>query len=196
MGGVGCRDGNGMEGKGMSAVDLKLVVFKQDGSRKDVPVKSGTYTMGRDEGAQIRIPLASVSRKHAELRVEDNRVVVRDLGSSNGTTKNFEAVKDEAELAANDVLGLGDFYLRVQIDGMPASPERPEPPAKDRAGDSTMVDDAITDVTKPMGSFDESDESSMMDGMEVTPQRSKDDLGDDSLGFDFDDLEDDDNPTL
>lgn len=185
-----------MKGKGMSAVDLKLVVFKEDGSRKDVPVKEGTYTIGRDNAAQIRIPLASISRKHAELRVEDDRVVVKDLGSSNGTTRNFESVSGETELDANDVLGLGDFYVRVQIDGQPASPEKPEPPTAERSGDSTMVDDAITDVTKPVGSFDASDESSMMDGVEVSPQESADDLDDDSLGFSLDDLEDDENPTL
>jgi len=181
----------------MSAVDLKLVVFKEDGTRKDVPVRNGAYIIGRDNAAQIRIPLASVSRKHAELVVEDDRVLVRDLGSSNGTTKNFEDVNSQTELHANDVLGLGDFYLRVQIDGQPASPEKPEPPKSDRSGDSTRMDDLPTDVTKPVGS-DSSDESSMMEGFEVAPAAGSDDAKGDSdgLGFDLDDLEDDENPKL
>ena len=182
----------------MSAVDLKLVVFKEDGSRKDVPVSHGTYTMGRDSAAQIRIPLASVSRKHAELRVEEGRVVVRDLGSSNGTTKNFKHVEGEAELGPNDVLGLGDFYVRVQIDGQPASPEKPTPPAKSPdMSDSTRMDELATDVTKPVGGSEFSDESSMMEGFEVNaPANTADDDDDDPLGFDFDDLENDDNPKL
>jgi pSer/pThr/pTyr-binding forkhead associated (FHA) protein len=53
-----------------------------------------------------------VSRRHAELRAEDGRWIVRDLGSSNGTWVNGRRVM-EAEVRPGDVLHLGGCRLRL-----------------------------------------------------------------------------------
>ncbi|HEX2913957.1 MAG TPA: FAD-dependent oxidoreductase [Chloroflexia bacterium] len=41
--------------------------------------------LGRETGNDIRLPQFSVSRRHLELKVVDNGLIVRDLGSRNGT---------------------------------------------------------------------------------------------------------------
>jgi two-component system NtrC family response regulator len=51
-----------------------------------------------------------VSRKHAEVRLSDDAIVVRDLGSRNGTLVNGLPV-EQAELMADDVLCLGGVML-------------------------------------------------------------------------------------
>lgn len=56
------------------AVGTVVVVRKsgRDGGR--FPLAKGTATIGRLESCDIRIALPYVSRKHAELRVEDGKV--------------------------------------------------------------------------------------------------------------------------
>ena len=57
----------------------------RDSSGRELPLKMGANLVGR-EGADVMLPDASVSRKHATLTVsEGNRVTLEDLGSTNGT---------------------------------------------------------------------------------------------------------------
>lgn len=125
----------------MSAVDVKLIIFKSDGSRKVIPVKPGRYTVGRQQGAGIRIPLPSVSREHCELVHEGNKLSVRDLGSSNGTFKNNERIT-ETTLAPGDILAVGQFSMTVQING---KPEKIKAPATPNPEDSALLE------TPPIG---------------------------------------------
>jgi DNA-binding NtrC family response regulator len=69
----------------VSAVpDHQLVVFSGDQVRTfDLP-RAGEVTIGRDEASAVPIDDASVSRRHAVLRVAET-LEIEDLGGSNGT---------------------------------------------------------------------------------------------------------------
>ena len=54
----------------------------------------------------------TVSRRHAQLRFRDGKWVLRDLGSTNGTTVNGVRV-GRCELLPGDRLGLGELLLTV-----------------------------------------------------------------------------------
>ncbi len=54
------------------------------GSQRVELPRGGTVTLGRGEGAEVRIEDASISRNHAALHVR-NTLQLEDLGSSNGT---------------------------------------------------------------------------------------------------------------
>ena len=54
----------------------------------------------------------TVSRRHAELRAEDGRWLLRDLGSSNGTWVNGRRVI-EAEVRPGDLVQLGGAEIRL-----------------------------------------------------------------------------------
>jgi len=75
-----------------------------DGER--VPVQPGTVVLGRGAEADVRLADPSVSRRHAELRVEGEQVHLVDLGSTNGTTVNGRRV-DRARLSDGDRVALG-----------------------------------------------------------------------------------------
>jgi pSer/pThr/pTyr-binding forkhead associated (FHA) protein len=49
--------------------------------------------LGRGTDCDLRMVDAGVSRHHDELRVEDNQVVLVDLGSTNGTLVNGQAMR-------------------------------------------------------------------------------------------------------
>lgn len=186
-------------------MSLKLVIFKENGTRRDIPVKPGTYVVGRNETATIRIPLPSVSRSHCELVVTDDGARVRDLGSANGTYQNYNRVK-EAELEPGDVLGVGDCLLTIQINGMPEQIDKPEPPIGGPSSDSSMMetpipgaagkgDSSVTQAASPGGGGAAGDEVDLNDG--IAKDLGLDDSGDESFfDLDFLDEDDDDAPKL
>ncbi len=98
-------------------MDVKLVMFKLDGKRRDFPIVNATVTIGRGEECDLRVPLSSVSRKHCELTVSAQTIKVRDLSSSNGTYLNNKRIT-EGELVAGDRLVVGPVVFTVQIDGV------------------------------------------------------------------------------
>lgn len=104
-----------------------LVLFK-DGQRREFPL-NGTVTIGRREDAKLRIPTPDVSRQHCELKIEGESLVVRDLGSSNGTLVNGQKAMMQ-KLKAGDLLTVGPAQFIVQIDGKPADINPPPPPKK------------------------------------------------------------------
>lgn len=98
---------------------LALAMFKSDGTRRDFPLVKDRIVIGRKVNCDLRIPLTSVSRQHCELMVDEGKVSVKDLGSSNGTYHNSVRVQ-EAYLAAGDELIVGPVVFTLIVDGQPA----------------------------------------------------------------------------
>lgn len=101
-------------------MDATLTVVHPDGRIRDVPLTRPRVLLGRKPDCNIRIPALSVSREHCEILVQPPRLIVRDLGSSNGTFVNRQRVR-EAELAAGDILTVGPAVFVVRINGQPAT---------------------------------------------------------------------------
>ncbi|MBI1827121.1 MAG: FHA domain-containing protein [Planctomycetes bacterium] len=103
-------------------MNLKLIVFRQDGSKREFPISPGTTTIGRKDSCNIRIPLSNVSRRHAEIVVEKETARVKDLAAANGTFLNNRRITEE-ELEAGDQLVIGSVVFTVQVNGKPTDEE-------------------------------------------------------------------------
>ena len=68
--------------------------------------------IGRALNCDISIPEGGLSREHAELLVESNQLIVRDLDSSNGTFHNGERVP-EARPSHGDLIAFDNMRFRV-----------------------------------------------------------------------------------
>jgi len=70
-----------------------------------------TITIGRSPENVVVIPDQEVSRKHASLSFSGSRLLLKDLGSLNGTFlydgKEFQRVSDSVEVKPNNVLKFG-----------------------------------------------------------------------------------------
>ena len=133
-------------------MDVRLVMFKPNGQRKDFEITKDLTVIGRSEDCTLRIPLSNISRKHCELIKDEQGIRVRDLASSNGTYVNNRRV-NEAVLNPGDKLMVGPVVFTVQIDGVPE--------------EITPVETKITE-TKPQGKQEEVIE--LADEEEIIPE--------------------------
>ena len=103
---------------------VNLVFFTKKGLRKDVPLSNGVTVLGRRPDCDVRIPVGYVSRKHCRIINRQDKTLVQDLGSANGTFINSQRIM-EAVINAGDRLSVGPMVFTVQIDGKPAEIVRP-----------------------------------------------------------------------
>src|ERR1043165_2054508 len=90
------------------------------GQQKRVTI-SGTLTVGRQPGNDIVLDDTMASRKHCQFSVRDGLVILKDLGSHNGTFIGSNKIA-EAILNFGDTVRIGQSTLRlipdeVQPDG-------------------------------------------------------------------------------
>src|SRR5690606_14598191 len=78
-----------------------------------LPDPPARLVIGRDEGCEIRLDDADVSREHAELRIELDGVRIRDLGSKNGVIVGGRALRERL-LSEREELQVGSTLLAVE----------------------------------------------------------------------------------
>jgi hypothetical protein len=69
--------------------------------------------LGRARDCDCVVAEPSVSRRHAELRRDGDRWLLRDLGSMNGTRVNGVRLVEETEVAPGDRVSFGDARYRL-----------------------------------------------------------------------------------
>lgn len=102
------------------------------------PVYGDTLTIGRELYNDIALDDLHVSKNHARLTRQGDRLVIEDLHSVNGTLVNNTPITAPTPLQPNDVITVGPFNFRVTTEDVtrPATsrqPTRPYPPAGGRA---------------------------------------------------------------
>ena len=86
-----------------------------DGRRRTVLLDRPRLLVGRAADCDLRLESALVSRHHCELTLEDGRVYVRDLHSSNGTALNNQMLVGERPLHDGDRLWVAATPIHVHI---------------------------------------------------------------------------------
>ncbi len=97
---------------------LELILL--DGSDRRVLLSEGVeVTVGAAAQAAVRLRAADVSRQHALITCRNGKIVLLDLGSTNGTFVNGRQVK-EAVLSSGDVVRFSSVMAQVQPAGVEA----------------------------------------------------------------------------
>ena len=167
-------------------LNISLVHVKPDGSSKEVSLATLPKIIGRGEGSGIRIPVSTVSRQHCEIWLDEDEdaLMVKDMGSSNGTFVNGKRTS-ETELSPGDLLTIGPAVFVVRMDGFPAEIDASASYAEGSAGEAGPMDGPkVSSGTKTSAPMVPQSGPSGLDGSSV-------------IDFDFD-LEDDedDQPSL
>lgn len=109
------------------AAELELRVVAGVASGLAVVPPAGGFTIGRSERAEVTIADQTVSSRHATAAVEGDRVVVKDLGSTNGTFVAGVEASEPREVAAGEVVRFGDAVAVLHRRATPDGVVRVEP---------------------------------------------------------------------
>lgn len=96
-------------------MNVRLLVIDGSSNLREVALEGFPCIIGRKSDCQLRILSPMISRHHCELVECEGKLVVRDLGSANGTLLNGKRVDGEAGLTHGDVVQVGPVRFRVQI---------------------------------------------------------------------------------
>src|ERR1700688_4521815 len=103
---------------------MRAQLVSQDGSPAIELVKD-LILIGRDEDSDVRLDHKSVSKLHCVIVKTDGLILVRDLGSTNGTRVNGQRVR-RAALLPNDQLNIANFHYRILFGAAAEAPPAPE----------------------------------------------------------------------
>jgi pSer/pThr/pTyr-binding forkhead associated (FHA) protein len=103
-------------------MQAKLIVVGGDIGAAEIPLKLPAV-IGRSRDATLTLPHPLVSRHHCEIFENNGRLMVRDLGSRNGTYVANERVT-ESILPSGELLTIGAVTFRAVYDDVTVNEHR------------------------------------------------------------------------
>ncbi|QEG24576.1 EAL domain-containing protein [Mariniblastus fucicola] len=81
------------------------------------PVHSDPFTVGRQSDSSLCLPTGCISKNHAELTFrDDGTLILRDLGSTNGTYVNGEVITGDTVVNEDDIIQFATIVFRIGSD--------------------------------------------------------------------------------
>ena len=165
-------------------MDYQLIVVQGRSASTTLRLGDGVTVVGRHDACQLRIKSSQVSRKHCEIFEKKGLLLVKDLGSSNGTYVNGKRVKEQRVLEPGDELMIGQVRLRVTKLGEPEPVGATPGSGAGKPSDTAVAAPADAGEDDFVIEFDESLDDAAVDLMK-----------DDDLGLAADDINLSDTPT-
>ncbi|WP_406695823.1 FHA domain-containing protein [Singulisphaera sp. Ch08] len=119
-------------------MDFQLLIVRGRGASTTIKLTDGVTTVGRQDDCQLRIKSSQVSRKHCELFEKKGLLLVKDLGSSNGTFVNGKRIQEQQVLEPGDELTIGQLLFKVAKVGEAPANAPSSPTVK--PGDTAVVE--------------------------------------------------------
>ena len=99
----------------------KLIFTDHDHAGRVYPLVLEKTTVGRAAGNTLMIADSSLSAEHCEILVNGSEVIVRDLGSRNGTFVNgTKLVNQQSQLKSGQLVRFGTVEARLEL-GTPST---------------------------------------------------------------------------
>ena len=110
-------------------IKVNLVVASGVHQGKQIPIPGEQFLIGRDPQCQLRPASQMVSKQHCAIVIKDDRVILKDFGSTNGTFLNESQLEPNSiqELKPGDLVKVGPLDFTVQFVGGKASDSTPMP---------------------------------------------------------------------
>ena len=110
---------------GAGTQEVFLYAEHGPGTGQLLPVGEGALILGRSSSCDLRLPHASISRRHARLTRRGERLFLEDLGSQNGTFLDDARLAGPRELQVGQRIHIGPAVLRLRVPGANARTDRP-----------------------------------------------------------------------
>jgi len=118
---------------------VSLVVTKGKREGKVLPISVAQFVIGRHKECQLRASGSTISQHHCAILVRENKVLVHDFDSTNGTFVNRRRVQGEQELAPDDLLELGRLAFRIRIEAEDEEPAAWATSATEEKADESFI---------------------------------------------------------
>jgi phage tail-like protein len=108
---------------------LALVrIIYPDGAEQVVPITQTPFNIGRVRGNDLQLPDGMVSRQHARLLFEGDRIHLIDLNSSNGTMVGETRLtpNEPCTISYDEAFRVGPYTLYLEAAPVPVSQKAPE----------------------------------------------------------------------
>lgn len=101
-----------------------VVITEKTGGEKRLTFGEPEVTIGRVPGNDVVLPKGNVSKRHSRIVLRDNRFIVVDLKSTNGTYVNGRKITSPLVVKSGDKIYIGDFVLTLEGGEAGASVDR------------------------------------------------------------------------
>jgi pilus assembly protein CpaF len=102
-----------------------VVITEKSGDQKRLTFGEPEVTIGRVPGNDVVLPKGNVSKRHSRIVLKDNRFIVVDLKSTNGTYVNGRKITSPLVVKEGDKIYIGDFVLTLEGELHAADSMRP-----------------------------------------------------------------------
>lgn len=146
-------------------MQVKLIVRSGSHEGKEIAISSEKFLIGRSESCQLRPKSESVSRKHCIIVLKENRVLIQDLKSRNGTYVNDKRLPlDKAKvLKAGDLLRIGKLQFEIMLEHGVQGIKKPEVAGIGDAAARTVEAGSMESKFEPVDVSDWLDEADQID---------------------------------
>ncbi len=122
---------------------------------RHLPLYAFPFQIGRRQDLHLALTCKTVSTVHAEIVEVGGCLVLRDLGSTNGTFINGRRVREPVKLAEDDLVQFANLPFRVRMHSTDESPNTLRESACDQAlalvlFDKLMAERAVTPFLQPI----------------------------------------------
>ncbi|MCK4400798.1 Flp pilus assembly complex ATPase component TadA [bacterium] len=93
---------------------MRIIIKEASGKEKVFELEGEAVTIGREKDCDLMISDPRASRHHAGLRLEDNQVYIKDLGSGNGTYLDGEKLVEEKLWLSGTEVKIGHLSMVLE----------------------------------------------------------------------------------
>ena len=127
-----------------------VVITEKGGAQRRLDFDKNEVTIGRVQGNDIILPKGNVSKRHSRIVLKDNRFIVVDLKSTNGTYVNGRKITSPLVVKSGDKIYIGDFILTLEETGAGAAAAPPEPAMSSPAAMSPPPMQPVAPMPQPV----------------------------------------------
>ena len=90
-----------------------IIIQEKGGEQRRMVFNKAEVTIGRVQGNDIVLPKGNVSKRHARIVLKDQKFIIVDLKSTNGTYVNGRKITSPLVVKDSDKIYIGDFIVGV-----------------------------------------------------------------------------------
>jgi EAL domain-containing protein (putative c-di-GMP-specific phosphodiesterase class I) len=88
------------------------------GAIQHIPVDDNPFIVGRGAGISLRLQFKTVSGNHASIKIDNQQLIVEDLGSTNGTYVNGKRITSPTPIGEEDLVHFAEAPFRVRCQSL------------------------------------------------------------------------------